>query len=45
VTQDERGSWLIGGVKMDVRPTVRSVYFEHRHAVIAILRDATERDR
>jgi hypothetical protein len=32
MTEDERGSWLIGGVQMDIRLTVRSVHLEHGHA-------------
>ena len=31
VTEDERGSWLIGGMQVNVRLTVRGVHFEHRH--------------
>jgi hypothetical protein len=31
VTEDERGSWLIGGVDVHVRLTVWGLHFEHRH--------------
>ena len=31
MTQDERGSWPIGGVQMGIRPAVRRIDFNHRH--------------
>ena len=31
MTEDQRGSRLVSGIQMDVRPTVRGVHFEHRH--------------
>jgi len=31
MTEDERGSWLIGVVQVNVRLTVRSVDFESAH--------------
>jgi hypothetical protein len=32
MTEDKRGARLVGGIQMDVRPTVRGVHFEDRHA-------------
>ena len=34
MTEDEPGSWLIGGMQLNVRLTVWGVHFEHRHVVI-----------
>jgi hypothetical protein len=31
MTEDEPGSWLIGGMNVHVRLAVRGVHFEHRH--------------
>ena len=31
MTEDERGSWLIGGMQVNVRLTVWSVHCEHRY--------------
>ena len=32
MTEDERGSWLIGGTYVHLRLAVRGVHFKHRHA-------------
>ena len=31
MTEDQRGARLVGGIQMDVRPTVRGVHFEDCH--------------
>jgi hypothetical protein len=32
MTEDQRGSWLVGRMQVGIRPTMRRVDFEDRHA-------------